>query len=204
MYAWDEGWKLLPEKKRPREASVESESAFQPIHEEEEIPNKYTQYNPSIGDTTLRLAQLKNGYEGLEAWLISEDEPLWFRVHLSKKVYAIDREITSLFRRLRPPLPDAKPMTWKTSTVTYSVSELLAKSLVVGSSSFRSVKQANTAHMGEPFRKKTKTDDVKKTSSVRQTMTSQDVPSCQDDGLSTKEAPGRQHIWEVDSSWGPW
>ena len=39
MYAWEEGWKILPDKKRPREASVESESAFQPIHEEVEIPN---------------------------------------------------------------------------------------------------------------------------------------------------------------------
>ena len=182
LEAWETGWKLVPEKKRPREPSVESESAFRPIYEE----LQYSPSKPDVGHTQLRLAQLSNRDDGLEAWLVSDDDIVWYRVHLLKKVCELDREIAALFRRLRPPLPESKPNTWKTSTMTTSVSELVSKSLGVSASYIKEVRHATTAIL-EPVQKKVKTTSV----SRKQSVPPKDVPatktletSCPNDGVT--------------------
>ena len=183
LEAWETGWKLVPEKKRPREPSVESESAFRPIYEE----LQYSPSKPDVGHIQLRLAQLSNRDDGLEAWLVSDDDIVWYRVHLLKKVCELDREIAALFRRLRPPLPESKPNNWKTSTMTTSVSELVSKSLGVSASYIKEVRHATTAIL-EPVQKKVKTTSV----SSKQSVPPKDVPatktletSCPNDGVST-------------------
>ncbi|KAK3097771.1 hypothetical protein FSP39_013038 [Pinctada imbricata] len=163
LEAWEAGWALVNQTKRSREPSMEPlvsqmkrtrdpsmepESNFQPDYEE----HGYSPSKPK-SDAEFRLGELTSVEGGLEAILVSEDEAVWYKVFLSKAVCSMEREIASVFRRLRAPLPCSKPESWRHATISQSLAKTLSKGLGVSSSLIRSAKFATIDQLARPVKR---------------------------------------------------